>query len=340
MPPFTPGKHGQPPKVLISHRSTEALPAEADVVIIRSGITGASAAHWLYQDESDKELKVVMLEAREACWGATGRNGGHCQPRIYDRSAELSSLEMRNYLTLQDLINKHDIACDWVDLSVVHGYMSQSLFEEVLSEYKSHLQSDPSISELIMVVTPSSTNLSLSDLRVSNSQEKRSSRRLSRSTALHFLRHRRGELIFGGGRAYTANASLGVSDGSSIDLLAAAYIRREISKEPDLHNGGEVFKVNYKWSGIIGFSKDDRPWVGELTEDLGLSGGERFVDLCCVYGHGMPNAFLDTKAVVELMIGRKDEEVDLPSVHWITKERVEGMRGIESVFIVDYKAGM
>jgi glycine/D-amino acid oxidase-like deaminating enzyme len=42
---------------------------QADVVIVGSGITGAFAARELVKGGR----KVVMLEAREACWGATGR---------------------------------------------------------------------------------------------------------------------------------------------------------------------------------------------------------------------------------------------------------------------------
>jgi len=41
------------------------------VVIIGSGVTGAFAARDLSL-QADKK-RVVMLEAREACWGATGR---------------------------------------------------------------------------------------------------------------------------------------------------------------------------------------------------------------------------------------------------------------------------
>lgn len=50
----------------------DELPAQADVVIIGSGITGASVARTLLHN-SGGTLKVVMLEAREACSGATGR---------------------------------------------------------------------------------------------------------------------------------------------------------------------------------------------------------------------------------------------------------------------------
>lgn len=65
--------HSEPSQILLGHRTTPSLPAEADVIIIGSGISGASAAHFLSQDDVGKDLNVVMLEAREACWGATGR---------------------------------------------------------------------------------------------------------------------------------------------------------------------------------------------------------------------------------------------------------------------------
>jgi len=70
--------HSEPSPLLLGHRSTRDLPATADVVIIGSGITGTSIARHLLKrvgESSDEASKpdVVMLEAREACWGATGR---------------------------------------------------------------------------------------------------------------------------------------------------------------------------------------------------------------------------------------------------------------------------
>lgn len=68
--------HSEPSPLLLGHRSTRELPATADVVIIGSGITGASIAHHLLDGKdgsAGQPLDVVMLEAREACWGATGR---------------------------------------------------------------------------------------------------------------------------------------------------------------------------------------------------------------------------------------------------------------------------
>lgn len=70
--------HSEPNEFLIGHRTTEELPAEADIVIVGSGITGTSAARYLAEDERAKGKSVVLLEAREACWGATGRvSWGH-----------------------------------------------------------------------------------------------------------------------------------------------------------------------------------------------------------------------------------------------------------------------
>jgi glycine/D-amino acid oxidase-like deaminating enzyme len=63
---------------LLDHRTTESLPQEADTVIIGSGITGTLVAkHHL---ETWPSKSVVVLEAREFCSGATGRNAGHCKP--------------------------------------------------------------------------------------------------------------------------------------------------------------------------------------------------------------------------------------------------------------------
>lgn len=65
--------HSEPNKFLIGHRTTPDLPREADIVVIGSGITGASVARFLAEDDRASGKSIVLLEAREACWGATGR---------------------------------------------------------------------------------------------------------------------------------------------------------------------------------------------------------------------------------------------------------------------------
>lgn len=59
---------------------SDLLPTSADVVIIGSGITATSVAKTLLTSEeaANLDLRIVLLEARDICSGATGRNGGHC----------------------------------------------------------------------------------------------------------------------------------------------------------------------------------------------------------------------------------------------------------------------
>jgi len=56
-------------------RTTPDLPTMTDTVIIGSGITGAAVAWNLLQSPEAQGQAIVMLEARQACSGATGRNG-------------------------------------------------------------------------------------------------------------------------------------------------------------------------------------------------------------------------------------------------------------------------
>jgi FAD dependent oxidoreductase len=68
-----------PPDPLQSYRSTERLPTDIlDVVIIGSGLSATSVAwHLLRGDGLSRQMtmKTLMLEARDVCSGATGRNG-------------------------------------------------------------------------------------------------------------------------------------------------------------------------------------------------------------------------------------------------------------------------
>lgn len=62
------------PHPLDNHRSTPDLPDESDLVIVGAGFAGAALAHYIFKDEP-KPPSVLILEAREACSGATARNG-------------------------------------------------------------------------------------------------------------------------------------------------------------------------------------------------------------------------------------------------------------------------
>ena len=79
---------------LIGHRTTEDIPNEADVVIIGAGMSGVATAYHVLKGHDPAKgglPRVVILEAREVCYGATGRNGGHCKPDCYRGAFFVSS---------------------------------------------------------------------------------------------------------------------------------------------------------------------------------------------------------------------------------------------------------
>lgn len=141
--------HQQPSDKLLGHRTTEDLPATADVVVVGSGITGAFAARELVKGGK----KVVLLEAREACWGATGRNGGHCQPFIYAAKPPVSRFELGTYNFLRDLVTENEIPCDWETTGGVHVLPSKSVLD-LVSKHLDRLRREfPDLADHAKIVT-------------------------------------------------------------------------------------------------------------------------------------------------------------------------------------------
>jgi glycine/D-amino acid oxidase-like deaminating enzyme len=110
---------------LLDHRTTASLPNDADTVIIGSGITGTLVAkHHL---ETWPHKKLVIIEAREFCSGATGRNAGHCKPdqwRHYgkfekaygqEQAVKIMDNEAATWRSLVAYVKENNVDCDlWV----------------------------------------------------------------------------------------------------------------------------------------------------------------------------------------------------------------------------------
>ena len=62
-----------PPDEIADLRTTKLLPTSAEYVIIGSGISGTCIAYNILSRMPNSQ--VIMIEEREACSGATGRNG-------------------------------------------------------------------------------------------------------------------------------------------------------------------------------------------------------------------------------------------------------------------------
>lgn len=78
----------RPPAPFASAQS-DVLPSITDIAIIGSGVTGTSVAHALLASPTASKIRVTILEARTACSGATGRNGGHLVSDVGDHFEHL-----------------------------------------------------------------------------------------------------------------------------------------------------------------------------------------------------------------------------------------------------------
>lgn len=110
---------------LDDHRSTEQLPDHSDIVIIGAGYAGVSVAYHIISQEGCVDHSITILEARGACSGATGRNGGHLRPDLYghiptfvDRAGaeaglEIAEFEIAHVNAIKKVIEKEKIDCDF-----------------------------------------------------------------------------------------------------------------------------------------------------------------------------------------------------------------------------------
>ncbi|KAJ9657407.1 hypothetical protein H2201_008203 [Coniosporium apollinis] len=145
--------HSEPNKFLIGHRTTPDLPREADIVVIGSGITGASIARFLAEDDRASGKSIVLLEAREACWGATGRNGGHCQPLLFDRGPEVAAFELRNVAAVRSYIESHDVSCEWRTVTGCRTFWTDALLDAAKAEVSHLRDSAPELAKHVTLIT-------------------------------------------------------------------------------------------------------------------------------------------------------------------------------------------
>lgn len=429
----------EPSQILLQHRTTPELPKSADVAIIGSGISGAFAARKLAA--LSPHASIVMIEAREVCSGATGRNGGHCQPKYYSKPIHLARFELANYEYLRDLIEMEKVQCEWRQVVGCHAYMNEEMLQEAIRGVEQLRLDDPKLGALVgyttdkikleaMRLSPNVKGAITEDFAASLWPYKlvafvieqllkarpamgSGSFNLQTNTAVNHLQHidgegwnvdtsrgilnakqvllctngytshllpafselitpvrgqmtalqaplalrreralaehysyaflgnggshteqkdeyliqrptdqQSGELMFGGGRRYASMGGIGVSDDSEIDQTTSRFLHTALHDVLDIRKEHEKLSPSYEWSGIMGFSRDNMPWVGAVPNSLGGGAG---LWLCAGFtGHGMPNAALSAEAVVHEMTGSKKLiKTQLPPEYCISGHRAE-----------------
>ncbi|KAJ4015396.1 hypothetical protein NW752_006859 [Fusarium irregulare] len=130
-----------PPHRIANHRTTKDLPTSQvfDYVIIGSGISGAATAHKLL--DRDPDLSILMIEARTAASGATGRNGGHCKAGNYngvkkwveeygeDDALRISNMEQDCVNDVREFVKSHNVSSDFTDVETASLYWTKDAFD-------------------------------------------------------------------------------------------------------------------------------------------------------------------------------------------------------------------
>ncbi|KAJ7837125.1 DAO-domain-containing protein [Mycena leptocephala] len=145
---------------LLDHRTTEELPKSAEIVIIGSGMSGTLIAYELLTRPNPPK-SIMILEARELCSGATGRNAGHCKPDQYRGFAKYSKLcgaeqakkllehEFETWSRLIEFVDTEKVDCDlWVG-DTLDVAMSQEIACKAAAVDHINYISDPAEAEKV-----------------------------------------------------------------------------------------------------------------------------------------------------------------------------------------------
>jgi glycine/D-amino acid oxidase-like deaminating enzyme len=147
---------------LVNHRSTVDLPVNSDIVIIGSGYAGSACAYYLYKHQylNQNPLTITMLEARETCSGATGRNGGHLKPDVYysykrysdkygrETAETLMEFEAKHIDEMSKLISEENIECDWTVTRACDAYIDPEIAEQAKTSYQQRCDDGGNVSDI------------------------------------------------------------------------------------------------------------------------------------------------------------------------------------------------
>lgn len=144
-----------------------------------------------------------------------------------------------------------------------------------------------------------------------------------------------GELMLGGGFSQAVVADTGCGDDSDWTPAVGEHLRQALGayfSVADDRNGEKEGQeeVEQTWSGILGISADERPWVGRIgpvitTRREGGEGGEGLAAggewIAAGYtGEGMVHAWMSGKALAGMVLGL-DRDCGLPEVFIVSEER-------------------
>ncbi|KAF5576053.1 FAD NAD(P)-binding protein [Fusarium pseudoanthophilum] len=141
---------------------SEPLPSSCDVAIVGGGYAGIATAYHILKTASPPP-SVFLLEAKDPCSGATGRNGGHLRPdylmgaasnsKRYSASAaaEIVQFEARHLDVIRAIIKEEAIDCDFAETESL-AVLTTPGQVSMVSEVYEGLRQSPSFSDTLLDV--------------------------------------------------------------------------------------------------------------------------------------------------------------------------------------------
>ena len=113
-------------------------------------MAGVSTAYHLLTNNPSPP-STVLLEAREICSGATGRNGGHLfAPHFYvdpvvreygvDAARELIVLQRSQIFAMKTVVEKENLDCDAVVTRYFETFLTRPFADKVKKQYEEQIK--------------------------------------------------------------------------------------------------------------------------------------------------------------------------------------------------------
>lgn len=132
-----------------------------------------------------------------------------------------------------------------------------------------------------------------------------------------------GDIVIGGGLAVAPEEGLleyGTTDDTTLEETVSSYLYESTARYfgPSWGEDHPEGRIRREWTGIMGYSPDGFPFVGQVPGQRGLWVSSSF------QGHGMVLCWMCAKALVQMMEGREDGLDDwFPDAFKVTSQRMK-----------------
>ncbi|KAL4910836.1 hypothetical protein BDW74DRAFT_172297 [Aspergillus multicolor] len=137
----------------------------ADIIIIGSGMTAASLSRTLLNNPRHADAKIILLEARTLCSGATGRNGGHIKAQSpgfwherkesygVEEAVKIMEFEHRHLGEMVKVIKELGLECDLQEIEGLDVYHDAKVFAHAVSAVKEMRNVSPTLGARYTIYT-------------------------------------------------------------------------------------------------------------------------------------------------------------------------------------------